>query len=168
MMATQTIYPFIGGIQARRRAEGNNFENPMLCKDGWIIVQAGGGATWEDLANFFETPELLEPRFANRDERARNGAEMDRIILESIKEREKWELFPKAAAARMLFRHRADSPGIGGTALNWSRGGSTGRWSIRSIGNIKVPAELVQAERNSLSAEAGRSDAGSAQPGNLC
>ncbi len=143
MMATQTIYPFIGGVQARRRAEGNNFENPMLCKDGWIIVQAGGGATWEDLASFFETPELLEPRFANRGERARNGAEMDRIILESIKEREKWELFPKAAAARMLF-------GIVQTPLELvdcpqleSRGFYR-EVEHPVIGNIKVPAELFK------------------------
>ena len=94
MMATQTIYPFLGGTQARRRAEGNAFENPMPCKDGWIIVQAGGGATWEDLANFFEAPELLEPRFADRGQRSQNGAAMDEIINKSIKDREKWELFP--------------------------------------------------------------------------
>ena len=103
MMATQTIYPFLGGTQARRRAQGNAFENPMPCKDGWIIVQAGGGATWEDLANFFEAPELLEPRFADRGQRSQNGAAMDEIINKSIKDREKWELFTKAAAARMLF-----------------------------------------------------------------
>jgi crotonobetainyl-CoA:carnitine CoA-transferase CaiB-like acyl-CoA transferase len=103
MMATQTIYPFIGGVQARRRAEGSMFENPMPCRDGWIIVQAGGGATWEDLANFFEAPKLLEPRFADRAQRAQHSREMDQIILESIKNKGKWELFPKAAQARMLF-----------------------------------------------------------------
>src|SRR5919106_2220735 len=101
MMATQTIYPFIGGVQARRRAEGSMFENPMPCRDGWIIVQEGGGATWEDLANFFEAPELLEPRFADRAQRAQHSQEMDQIILDSIKNKGKWELFPRAAQARM-------------------------------------------------------------------
>ena len=143
MMATQTIYPFLGGIQARRRAEGNNFENPMPCKDGWIIVQAGGGATWTDIANFFEAPELLEPRFADRAQRARNGAEMDQVIIDAIKDRKKWELFPKAAAARMLF-------GIVQTPLELvdcpqleSRGFYQ-EVDHPIIGKIKVPGELFK------------------------
>jgi crotonobetainyl-CoA:carnitine CoA-transferase CaiB-like acyl-CoA transferase len=143
MMATQTIYPFIGGSQARRRAVGNEFENPMPCKDGWIIVQAGGGATWEDLANFFQAPELLEPRFADRAQRTRNGAEMDRVMLNAIKDREKWELFPRAAAARMLFglvqtpSELADCPQL--ASRNFYR-----EVDHPVIGKIKVPAELFK------------------------
>ena len=143
MMATQTIYPFIGGSQARRRPVGNEFENPMPCKDGWIIVQAGGGATWEDLANFFEAPELLEPRFADRAQRSQNGAEMDQVIINSIKDREKWELFPKAAAARMLFglvqtpTELVDCPQL--ESRNFYRA-----VDHPVIGQIKVPAELFK------------------------
>ena len=92
MMATQTIYPFLGGVQIRRRATGSMFENPMPCKDGWIIVQAGGGASWEDIAGVFEAPELLEPRFADRTQRTLNGPAMDEIILNAIKDRSKWEI----------------------------------------------------------------------------
>ena len=103
MMATQTTYPFMGGTQTRRRASGGQFTHPMACADGWIIVQPGGGASWEDIAEFFGTPELLEPRFAEPAQRSVNGEELDRIVLESIKDRGKWELFPKAAEARMLF-----------------------------------------------------------------
>jgi crotonobetainyl-CoA:carnitine CoA-transferase CaiB-like acyl-CoA transferase len=143
MMATQTIYPFIGGTQARRRPQGSEFENPMPCQDGWIIVQAGGGATWEDLSNFFDAPELLEPRFANRAQRSQNGAEMDRIIIDAIKDRAKWELFPKAAAARMLF-------GIVQTPLelvNCPQLESRNFYREVEhpfIGKIKVPAELFK------------------------
>ena len=143
MMATQTIYPFIGGSQARRRPVGNEFENPMPCKDGWIIVQAGGGATWEDLANFFEAPELLEPRFADRAQRSENGADMDQVIINSIKDREKWELFPKAAAARMLFglvqtpTELVDCPQL--ESRNFYR-----EVDHPVIGKIKVPAELFK------------------------
>ena len=143
MMATQTIYPFIGGSQARRRPVGNEFENPMPCKDGWIIVQAGGGATWEDLANFFEAPELLEPRFADRAQRSQNGAEMDQVIINSITDREKWELFPKAAAARMLFglvqtpTELVDCPQL--ESRNFYR-----EVDHPVIGKIKVPAELFK------------------------
>lgn len=103
MMATQTMYPFMGGTQVRRRASGSMFGHPMPCQDGWIIVQTGGGASWEDLSEFFRSPEMLEERFANRAQRAENGEELDRIVIESIRERGKWELFPKAAEYRMLF-----------------------------------------------------------------
>jgi crotonobetainyl-CoA:carnitine CoA-transferase CaiB-like acyl-CoA transferase len=143
MMATQTIYPFIGGVQARRRAEGSMFENPMPCQDGWIIVQAGGGATWEDLANFFEAPELLEPRFADRVQRAQHSKEMDQIILESIKNKSKWELFPKAAQARMLFgivqtpSELAECPQL--ESRNFYR-----EVEHPVMGRLKVPAELFK------------------------
>ncbi len=103
MMATQTMYPFMGGTQVRRRASGSMFGHPMPCQDGWIIVQTGGGASWEDLAEFFRCPEMLEERFADRAQRAVNGEELDRIVIESIRERGKWDLFPKAAEYRMLF-----------------------------------------------------------------
>jgi crotonobetainyl-CoA:carnitine CoA-transferase CaiB-like acyl-CoA transferase len=143
MMATQTIYPFIGGVQARRRAEGSMFENPMPCRDGWIIVQAGGGATWEDLANFFEAPKLLEPRFADRAQRAQHSREMDQIILESIKNKGKWELFPKAAQARMLFgivqtpSELAECPQL--ESRNFYR-----EVEHPVMGRLKVPAELFK------------------------
>jgi crotonobetainyl-CoA:carnitine CoA-transferase CaiB-like acyl-CoA transferase len=143
MMATQTIYPFIGGTQARRKAVGGGFENPMPCKDGWIIVQAGGGATWGDLANFFQAPELLEPRFADRAQRSQNGAELDQVIIDAIKDRGKWELFPEAAAARMLF-------GIVQTPLelvNCPQLESRNFYREVDhpvIGKIKVPAELFK------------------------
>ena len=143
MMATQTIYPFMGGTQTRRRAEGSMFGHPMPCQDGWIIVQTGGGAAWEDLAAFFQCPELLETRFADRGQRAENGAELDRIVVESIKERGKWELFPQAAAARMLF-------GLVQTPLELAECPQLeSRDFYREIdhpvlGKIKVPAELFK------------------------
>jgi len=103
MMATQTVYPFTGGTQHRRRAQGGMFGHPMPCSDGWIIAQTGGGASWDDIAEFFQAPELLEPRFSNSAERPHHGEELDDIVVDAIKDRSKWELFPKAAEARMLF-----------------------------------------------------------------
>ena len=142
MMATQTIYPFIGGVQIRRAA-GTMWENPMPCKDGWIIVQAGGGASWEDIADFFQAPELLEPRFADRAQRVRNGPAMDQVVLDAIREREKWELFPKAAEKRMLFglvqtpSELADCPQL-------ESRGFYRETEHPVIGRVKVPAELFR------------------------
>ena len=103
MLATQTMYPFMGGTQRRRRPAGSNFGHPMPCEDGWIIVQPGGGATWETIADFFGPAELHEPRFSETAQRNQNGEELDLIVLDSIKDRGKWDLFTKAAQARMLF-----------------------------------------------------------------
>ena len=102
-MATQTMYPFMGGTQARRRPAGNNFGHPMPCEDGWIIVQTGGGATWETIANFFGAPELHDSKFTVTAQRNKNGEDLDRLVIESIKDRGKWKLFTEAAQARMLF-----------------------------------------------------------------
>ena len=103
MMATQTMYPFMGGTQHRRRAQGGMFTHPMACADGWIIVQTGGGASWEDICDLFEAPEMMDPRFSDPAQRPQNGTELDRIIVDAIKDRSKWDLFPKAAQARILF-----------------------------------------------------------------
>ncbi len=103
MMATQTTYTFMGGTMARRRTSGGQFTHPTACSDGWIIVQTGGGASWQNISDLFEEPKLMEPRFAEPAQRGLNGEELDQIVLESIKDRSKWDLFPKAADARILF-----------------------------------------------------------------
>ena len=143
MMATQTMYPFMGGTQIRRRASGSMFGHPMPCQDGWIIVQTGGGASWEDLSEFFQCPEMLEERFANRAQRAENGEELDRIVIESIRERGKWELFPKAAEYRMLFglvqtpSELAQCPQL--ESRNFFR-----EIEHPVMGTVRVPAELFK------------------------
>ena len=143
MMATQTIYPFMGGVQTRRRSEGSMFENPMPCKDGWIISQAGGGATWEDISEVFRAPDLLEPRFANSAQRSLNGPEMDQIILDAIKDRSKWDLFGEAAKARMLFglvqtpKELAQCPQL--ESREFYR-----ETDHPVLGKIRVPAELFK------------------------
>jgi crotonobetainyl-CoA:carnitine CoA-transferase CaiB-like acyl-CoA transferase len=104
MMASQSIYPFIGGTQTRRKSEGSNSgQAAQATKDGWVVWQTGGGASWEDISEFFESPELLEPKFADRAQRISNGPEMDEIVENYMKTKGKWELFYKASEARMLF-----------------------------------------------------------------
>ena len=143
MMATQTMYPFMGGTQIRRRASGSMFGHPMPCQDGWIIVQTGGGASWEDLSEFFQCPEMLEERFADRAQRAENGEELDRIVIESISERGKWDLFPKAAEYRMLFglvqtpSELAQCPQL--ESRNFFR-----EIEHPELGTVRVPAELFK------------------------
>ncbi|MEI8150017.1 MAG: CoA transferase [Hyphomicrobiales bacterium] len=103
LIVNQPYYSFAGGVQGRRHAEGTNFGQVMPCKDGYFVAQPGGGATWDNIADFFERPELKEHRFADLDERVHNGAEMDAIILDATKDRTMAEMFKSAAEKyRML------------------------------------------------------------------
>ncbi len=141
MMATQTMYPFMGGTQHRRRAEGGMFTHPMPCADGWIIVQTGGGASWQDICDLFESPEMMDPRFSDPAQRPQNGAELDRIIVDAIKDRSKWDLFPKAAQARMLFGV-VQTPGELAECPQLASRDFFREVDHPVIGRIKVPAVL--------------------------
>ena len=103
LIANQTLYAFTGGVPGRRPPVGTLFGQPMACKDGWILYQTGGGATWAEIADFFGKPELLEPRFSTRVQRAEYGEEIDAILLDAIKDRGRWELFNEASQKRMVF-----------------------------------------------------------------
>ena len=103
MLATQSMYAYTGGVQARRAAEGTLFGNPMPCGDGWVIGQTGGGATWDTQVDFYGREELRDPRFSEAGQRINNGAEMDALMVDGIKGRGRWELFHEASQKRMLF-----------------------------------------------------------------
>ncbi len=141
MMATQTMYPFMGGTQHRRRAQGGMFTHPMPCADGWIIVQTGGGASWQDICDLFESPEMMDPRFSDPAQRPQNGAELDQIIVDAIKDRSKWDLFPKAAQARILFGV-VQTPGELAECPQLASRDFFREVDHPVIGRIKVPAVL--------------------------
>ena len=142
MMATQTIYPFIGASQIRR-PPGAMWENPMPCKDGWIIVQAGGGASWEDIADFFETPELLEPPLRRprpaRPQRRRYG----RHRPGRHPRPRKVGLVPQSGGKTDAVRAGANAPGAGGMPQLESRQFYR-ETEHPVIGRVKVPAELFR------------------------
>lgn len=103
LIINQPYYSFAGGVQGRRHQEGSNFGQVMPCKDGFFIAQPGGGASWDNIADFFGRPELKEHRFADLDERVQNGAEMDAIVLDATKDRTMIDMFVTAAEKyRML------------------------------------------------------------------
>ncbi len=102
MIASQSLYAFTGGIQTRRVPEGAMFGNPMPCRDGWVIGQTGGSASWTDMAAFYQRPELLHPDIVAGAQRAEYGEEVDAILLDAIKDRGKWELFESASEMRLI------------------------------------------------------------------
>ncbi|MCH7706533.1 MAG: CoA transferase [Chloroflexi bacterium] len=104
LVVNQPFYSWTGAVQGRRNPEGAMFGNVMPCKDGYFISQAGGGATWDAIADFYGKEELKDPKFALPEQRTVNGAEMDEIILDATKDRTMAEMFKTASEDyRMLF-----------------------------------------------------------------
>ncbi len=104
MVINQPFYSWCGGVQQRRRPDGGLFGQVTPCKDGYFVFQEGGGASWDDVANFFGREELKEDRFAHPKERAANGPALDELVLAAARDRGMAEMFQTASEEyRMLF-----------------------------------------------------------------
>ena len=104
LVVNQPFYSWTGAVQGRRRSEGAGFGNVMPCADGYFISQPGGGATWDDIVDFYGNEVLREEKFANAEERVQNGVEFDQVLTEATKDRKMHEMFKSASEDyRMLF-----------------------------------------------------------------
>ena len=104
MVINQPFYSWTGGVQGRHRPEGAMFGNVMPCKDGYFVSQAGGGASWDDVAEFYGREELKEERFADAAQRIINGRALDEVLIEAARDRTMAEMFKTASERyRMLF-----------------------------------------------------------------
>ena len=104
LVINQPNYSFAGGVQGRRRPEGDSFGQVMPCKDGFFVIQEGGSVTWNDIADFLGREDLKDHRFADPAQRMLHGHELDHIILDATKDRTMAEMFRTASEKfRMLF-----------------------------------------------------------------
>jgi crotonobetainyl-CoA:carnitine CoA-transferase CaiB-like acyl-CoA transferase len=142
MLATQSMYAYTGGVQARRPAEGTLFGNPMACADGWVIGQTGGGATWDTQVDFYGMEELRDKRFSEAGQRINNGAEMDALMEEGIKDRGRWELFHEASRNRMLFG-LVQTPEDMASCLQLESRGFYREVEHPVMGHVRLPAVLL-------------------------
>lgn len=100
----QPFYSWAGAVQGRRRPGGSSYGQVQECKDGYFVWQTGGGAEWEEIAEFFGPPELKEERFTTVSGRTLHGEELDQLVLAGTKERTMAELFRTASEKyHMLF-----------------------------------------------------------------
>ncbi|MCS7206654.1 MAG: CoA transferase [Dehalococcoidia bacterium] len=96
-------YAYVGVVTTRGPRTPNPTDGDYLpCKDGYICLTTGGGNPWEKFAQLFQAPELLDPRFATREGRARHGAEIQRLLVERLRERGKYEVFHTAMQDRFV------------------------------------------------------------------
>ena len=104
MVINQPFYTWTGGVQGRRRPEGAMFGNVMPCKDGYFVSQAGGGASWDQVAEFYGREELKDERFADATQRIINGRALDALLVDAARDRTMAEMFTTASERyRMLF-----------------------------------------------------------------
>jgi CoA:oxalate CoA-transferase len=104
LVINQPFFSWTGGVQGRRNPAGNMFGNIMPCQDGYFVSQAGGGASWDDIAAFYGRAELKEERFADAKQRIINGEALDEILVDAAKDRTMAEMFKTASEKyRMLF-----------------------------------------------------------------
>jgi crotonobetainyl-CoA:carnitine CoA-transferase CaiB-like acyl-CoA transferase len=100
----QPMYGWTGAVQGRRRPSGSSYGQVQRCKDGYFIWQTGGGATWEEITEFFGQEEIKEERFATVAGRALHGEDLDHLVIEATKDRTMQELFRTASEKyHMLF-----------------------------------------------------------------
>ena len=110
LVIDQPLYSWTGSVRARRPAVGNMFGNVTPCKDGYFIHQAGGSATWEEIAVFYGKEELKDQRFASGDSRLVNGEELDTMVLDATKDRTKAEMFQTACEYYRILLGMDQSP----------------------------------------------------------
>lgn len=110
LVIDQPLYSWTGSVRSRRPATGSMFGNVMPCKDGYYIHQAGGSATWDEIAVFYGNEELQDQRFKSGDLRLVNGEELDNMITEATKDREKAEMFQTACEYYRILLGMDQSP----------------------------------------------------------
>ncbi len=99
-----TQYNFLGVVSKRNRRVNVPVDGDFLpCRDGYICMASSGGNTWEELAIFFDAPELLDDRFANRLNRSRNADELRDLMVSRLKDRDKHEVFNAAMQSGFVF-----------------------------------------------------------------
>ena len=104
LVINQPFFSWTGGVQGRRRPMGTMLGNVAPCKDGYFVSQPGGGASWDNVADFYGREELKEERFADPVQRMANGRDLDEIVVDATKDRTMAEMFKTAAEDyRMLF-----------------------------------------------------------------
>jgi len=143
LVINEPYYAWMGAIQGRHPRDGSGLNNMMPSKDGHVVLQMGGSATWADLVELLDVPELHDARFATAQGRARNAQELDRLVGVGLSSRTKHELFDEAARRRVLFGIAQDPADL----LNCPQLHARGFWADvdhPTTGVLPYPGEPVK------------------------
>lgn len=100
--ANSPIYAFLGVVQGRRAVVQDPFSGePIPTKNGYLSLQAGGGAPFTDYADFLGIPELRD-RFATPAARVRAVEEARKLIEDAVADKDAKDVFLAGAKRRLL------------------------------------------------------------------
>jgi crotonobetainyl-CoA:carnitine CoA-transferase CaiB-like acyl-CoA transferase len=142
MVINQPFYSWTGGVQGRRRPVGTMFGNVMPCKDGYFVGQAGGGASWDEVAEFYGRQELKDERFADAVQRIVNGEALDEILVEATKDRTMAEMFKVASERYRMLLGIVQTPADLARCPQLEARGFYQEVEHPVIGKIRVPFRL--------------------------
>ena len=98
---TTSSFTYTGAVKWRQPKEvGDLPRSPVPTSDGYIVPIAFGAVDWSATAEFLESDELADDRFAAAESRVKNAAELDRILTETFAQHEKYDLFYRANQRR--------------------------------------------------------------------
>ncbi len=96
------MYALLGAVQGRRAIVQDPFGGePIPTRDGYLSLQAGGGAPFADYAEFLGIPELRD-RFATPGGRIRGADELRAKIEASVADQAAKDVFLAGAQRRLL------------------------------------------------------------------
>jgi crotonobetainyl-CoA:carnitine CoA-transferase CaiB-like acyl-CoA transferase len=142
MVINQPFYTWTGGVQGRRRPFGTMFGNVMPCKDGYVVNQAGGGASWDDVADFYGREELKDERFAEVNQRVIHGEALDELLIDAARDRTMAEMFKTASEKYRMLLGIVQTPADLADCAQLASRDFYEEVEHPAIGKIKVPFTL--------------------------
>jgi CoA:oxalate CoA-transferase len=84
------IAAYLGeGIEEEREGNGRGLNNAYQTSDGWVYIAATNDSMWQRVCEALGKPEWQkDPRFANRNDRRKNAAELEREVGDWFKARQ--------------------------------------------------------------------------------
>jgi crotonobetainyl-CoA:carnitine CoA-transferase CaiB-like acyl-CoA transferase len=100
--ANSPLYAFLGAVQGRRAVlQDPFFGEPILTRNGYLSLQAGGGTPFAEYADFLGIPALRD-RFVTPEARIRAVDEVRKLIEDAVADKDANDLFLASAKRRFL------------------------------------------------------------------
>lgn len=103
LVYNQPFYAFLGAVQGRRAVVQDPFDGePIQAREGYVSVQAGGGAPFSKFADLLGIPELADQKYSTPKKRVSHSEELQRMLVARFSESDPHDLFIEAAHRRLL------------------------------------------------------------------
>ncbi|MBI3978074.1 MAG: CoA transferase [Chloroflexi bacterium] len=98
-------YAYTGGVETRGPKQRPAFVKGFVkVKNGYVGLNASGRNPWEKFAEFLGVPELLSEKFRTGSNRQKYAEELNELLQNALKDREKEEFWHSAVANSFTFQ----------------------------------------------------------------